>query len=120
MLEPQRPESARCASCAACAKRRSRRTASSGSRRRTSATATCAWSSQGKTDDFDPGDTDEALLVEGYATVTPLLGIVAAPLKGAAAAVDNAWRQRSAHGTEAGFVTARTLRRVPRRSGDEP
>ena len=36
----------------------------------------------GKTDDFDPA-TDEALLNEGYATVTPLLGIVAAPLKGA-------------------------------------
>ena len=40
----------------------------------------------------DPG-TDEALLAEGYATVTPLLGIVAAPLKGAGASVDNAWRQ---------------------------
>jgi 5'-nucleotidase len=49
----------------------------------------------GKTDDFDPA-TDEALLTEGYATVTPLLGIVAAPLKGAGPAVDNAWRQRSA------------------------
>jgi 5'-nucleotidase len=46
----------------------------------------------GKQDDFDP-HTDEALLTEGYATVTPLLGIVAAPLKGAAAAVDNAWRR---------------------------
>ena len=48
----------------------------------------------GKTEDFDPA-TDEALLNEGYATVTPLLGIVAAPLKGAGPAVDNAWRQRS-------------------------
>jgi 5'-nucleotidase len=47
----------------------------------------------GKADDFDPA-TDEALLTEGYATVTPLLGIVAAPLKGSGAAVDNAWRQR--------------------------
>jgi len=47
----------------------------------------------GKTDDFDPA-TDEALLNEGYATVTPLLGIVAAPLKGSGDAVDNAWRQR--------------------------
>lgn len=49
----------------------------------------------GKTDDFDPA-TDEALLNEGYATVTPLLGIVASELKGAGAMVDNAWRQRSA------------------------
>jgi 5'-nucleotidase len=49
----------------------------------------------GKTDDFDPA-TDEALLTEGYATVTPLLGIVAAPLKGSEHAVDNAWRRRSA------------------------
>ena len=48
----------------------------------------------GKTDDFDPR-TDEALLNEGFATVTPLLGIVAAPLKGSGDAVDNAWRQRS-------------------------
>jgi len=48
----------------------------------------------GKADDFDPA-TDEALLNEGYATVTPLLGIVAAPLKGSGDAVDNAWRQRS-------------------------
>ena len=48
----------------------------------------------GKTDDFDPA-TDEALLSEGYATVTPLLGIVAAPLKGAGPSVDNAWRRRS-------------------------
>jgi 5'-nucleotidase len=49
----------------------------------------------GKTDDFDPA-TDEALLNDGYATVTPLLGIVAAPLKGSGATVDNAWRRRSA------------------------
>lgn len=41
-------------------------------------------------------DTDASLVVAGYATVTPLLGIVAAPLKGAGAAVDNVWRQRSA------------------------
>jgi 5'-nucleotidase len=47
----------------------------------------------GKQADFDP-DTDEAILNDGYATVTPLLGIVAAPLKGSASAVDNAWRQR--------------------------
>ncbi len=47
---------------------------------------------QGKTDAFDPS-TDEALLTEGYATVTPLVGIVAAALKGAAVAVDNAWRR---------------------------
>ena len=47
---------------------------------------------QGRADDFDPA-TDEALLTEGYATVTPLLGIVAAPLKGAAVAVDNAWQR---------------------------
>ena len=47
----------------------------------------------GKSDDFDPA-TDEALLTEGYATVTPLLGIVAAPLKGSGRAVDNAWRRR--------------------------
>jgi 5'-nucleotidase len=33
-------------------------------------------------------DTDAALVVEGYATVTPLLGIVAAPLKGAAESVE--------------------------------
>ncbi len=43
----------------------------------------------GRHDEFDP-ETDEALLTAGYATVTPLLGIVAAPLKGAARAVDNA------------------------------
>ncbi len=49
---------------------------------------------QGRHDEFDP-DTDEALLTAGYATVTPLLGIVAAPLKGAATAVDNAWRPRT-------------------------
>jgi hypothetical protein len=48
---------------------------------------------QGRTHDFEPG-TDEALLDQGYATVTPLLGIVAAPLKGSAAAVDHAWRGR--------------------------
>jgi 5'-nucleotidase len=36
------------------------------------------------------GDTDAALVVDGYATVTPLLGIVAAPLKGAAETVENA------------------------------
>lgn len=34
--------------------------------------------------------TDAALVVAGYATVTPLLGIVAAPLKGAAKSVENA------------------------------
>ena len=48
---------------------------------------------QGKTDTPEPG-TDEALLIEGYATVTPLVGIVAAPLKGAATSVDNAWRRQ--------------------------
>jgi len=53
----------------------------------------------GKADDFDPA-TDEALLNEGYATVTPLLGIVAAPLKGSGDAVDNAWRQRSQDGAD--------------------
>ncbi|MGZ4690544.1 MAG: 5'/3'-nucleotidase SurE [Acidimicrobiia bacterium] len=36
------------------------------------------------------GATDAALVVGGYATVTPLLGIVAAPLKGAAKSVENA------------------------------
>jgi 5'/3'-nucleotidase len=35
-------------------------------------------------------ETDSALVVAGYATVTPLLGIVAAPLKGAAESVENA------------------------------
>ncbi len=35
-------------------------------------------------------ETDAALVVAGYATVTPLLGIVAAPLKGAAETVENA------------------------------
>jgi 5'-nucleotidase len=35
---------------------------------------------QGRDDTPDP-DTDVALLADGYATVTPLLGIVAAPLK---------------------------------------
>ncbi len=39
---------------------------------------------------IDPaGDTDSSLVVAGYATVTPLLGIVAAPLKGAAESVEN-------------------------------
>jgi len=39
-----------------------------------------------------PGpDTDAALVLDGYATVTPLLGIVAAPLKGAAKSVENAF-----------------------------
>jgi 5'-nucleotidase len=39
----------------------------------------------------EPDDeTDAALVVAGYATVTPLLGIVAAPLKGAAEMVENA------------------------------
>jgi len=37
--------------------------------------------------------SDESLLADGYATVTPLAGVVAAPLKGAAHAVDNAWRR---------------------------
>ncbi|MGZ7018737.1 MAG: hypothetical protein ACXVL8_16335, partial [Acidimicrobiia bacterium] len=36
------------------------------------------------------GATDAALVVGCYATVTPLLGIVAAPLKGAAKSVENA------------------------------
>jgi len=36
------------------------------------------------------GETDAALVVDGWATVTPLLGIVAAPLKGAAETVENA------------------------------
>jgi 5'/3'-nucleotidase len=49
---------------------------------------------QGRHDQFDP-DTDEALLTAGYATVTPLVGIVAAPLKGSGAVVDNAWRLRT-------------------------
>jgi 5'-nucleotidase len=44
---------------------------------------------QGPTHEFDPA-TDAALVVDGYATVTPLLGIVAAPLKGAAESVENA------------------------------
>jgi 5'-nucleotidase len=35
-------------------------------------------------------ETDAALVVAGYATVTPLLGIVAAPLKGAGEMVENA------------------------------
>jgi 5'-nucleotidase len=35
-------------------------------------------------------DTDASLVVAGYATVTPLLGIVAAPLKGAAKSVEKA------------------------------
>jgi 5'-nucleotidase len=40
---------------------------------------------------IDPDDeTDAALVVAGYATVTPLLGIVADPLKGAAKSVENA------------------------------
>jgi 5'-nucleotidase len=34
--------------------------------------------------------TDSSLIVAGYATVTPLLGIVAAPLKGAAESVEDA------------------------------
>ncbi len=39
---------------------------------------------------IEPGtETDAALVVAGYATVTPLLGIVAAPLKGAAESVEN-------------------------------
>jgi 5'-nucleotidase len=46
---------------------------------------------QGPAADFDES-TDAALVVEGYATVTPLLGIVAAPLKGAAESVENALR----------------------------
>lgn len=50
---------------------------------------------KGKTDTPEAG-TDEALLLDGYATVTPLLGIVAAPLKGAGTSVDNAWRQQTA------------------------
>jgi 5'-nucleotidase len=54
----------------------------------------------GSTDAVDP-TTDEALLNEGYATVTPLHGIVAAPLKGAAATVDKAWRQRGRDGARA-------------------
>jgi 5'-nucleotidase len=39
---------------------------------------------------IDPeDDTDASLVVAGYATVTPLLGIVTAPLKGAAESVEN-------------------------------
>src|SRR4051812_37152332 len=39
---------------------------------------------------IDPDDeTDASLVVAGYATVTPLLGIVADPLKGAAESVEN-------------------------------
>ena len=41
------------------------------------------------------GETDAALVVDGYATVTPLLGIVAAPLKGASDMVENARRRGS-------------------------
>jgi 5'-nucleotidase len=41
------------------------------------------------------GDTDAALVVDGYATVTPLLGIVAAPLKGASEMVENALQRGS-------------------------
>jgi 5'-nucleotidase len=44
---------------------------------------------QGPAQEFDEA-TDAALVVAGYATVTPLLGIVAAPLKGAAESVENA------------------------------
>ena len=44
---------------------------------------------QGPAIEPDTG-SDAALVVEGYATVTPLLGIVAAPLKGAAESVENA------------------------------
>jgi 5'-nucleotidase len=44
---------------------------------------------QGPAEDFDES-TDAALVVAGYATVTPLLGIVSAPLKGAAESVENA------------------------------
>lgn len=45
---------------------------------------------------IDPeGDTDASLVVAGYATVTPLLGIVAAPLKGAAKSVENALERES-------------------------
>jgi 5'/3'-nucleotidase len=48
---------------------------------------------------IEPGaDTDAALVVAGYATVTPLLGIVAAPLKGAAEMVENALELP--HGTQ--------------------
>jgi 5'-nucleotidase len=43
---------------------------------------------QGPADQFDES-TDAALVAAGYATVTPLLGIVAAPLKGAAESVEN-------------------------------
>jgi len=44
---------------------------------------------QGPAHEFDPA-TDAALVVDGYATVTPLRGIVAASLKGAAESVENA------------------------------
>jgi 5'-nucleotidase len=44
---------------------------------------------QGPAQQFDES-TDAALVVAGYATVTPLLGIVASPLKGAAESVENA------------------------------
>lgn len=47
---------------------------------------------RGSTVASDP-TTDDALLAAGYATVTPLLGIVRSPLKGAGSVVDNAWRQ---------------------------
>ena len=46
------------------------------------------------------GETDAALVVDGYATVTPLLGIVAAPLKGAAEiGRERARSARSSHRT---------------------
>ena len=40
-------------------------------------------------------ETDAALVVAGFATVTPLLGIVAAPLKGAAELVENSLEHAS-------------------------
>ena len=44
---------------------------------------------QGPAAEFDES-TDAALVVAGYATVTPLLGIVSSPLKGSAESVENA------------------------------
>jgi 5'-nucleotidase len=46
----------------------------------------------GKEESSDPA-TDEALLAEGYATVTVLAGIVAAPAADAGARIDAAWRR---------------------------
>ena len=64
-------------------------------------------------------ETDAALVVAGYATVTPLLGIVADPLKGAAESVEkslNATRRAPPRGSP----PARTLRRSSRRFRRSP